>query len=182
MQTPATLVESFAIHPARTEQFDRWVESYLEALERAEGHGGTLRLEQASAIHHFISSFQSQADLDAWRRSETYRKLCEERRPCSAALVQHGSGAALCFTVPSEATARKWKRFLIVWASVLPVLLVLNTSVRTMLPGLPPIVQLCITSPILTALLTWVILPRVQRWSSYWMLQGSDGKLQRDPD
>ena len=182
MQNPATLVESLAIHPARTDQFDNWVQAYLEALNQAGGHGGTLRLEQAAGLHHFVSRFNSEADLNAWRRSAVYRKLCEERMQCSAGLVQHGTGTALCFALPSEATARKWKRFLIVWASVLPVLLVLNTSVRTVLPGLPPIVQLCITSPILTALLTWVILPRIQRWSSYWMLQGSDGKLQRRPD
>lgn len=182
MNQTATLVESRAVHPTRGKSFHQWTKDYLHAIEQAPGHGGTMRLEQSGGLNHLVSQFENEAALDGWRRSDVYRKLREDSAPFSAGLAQHGSGKELCFAIPSESTARKWKRFLVVWGCVLPILLVLNTTVRTLLPGLPPLVQLCITSPILTALLTWVVLPRIQRWSSYWMLQGADGKLRREPD
>ncbi|MBB5710697.1 hypothetical protein [Sphingomonas xinjiangensis] len=182
MQPSATLIESFAVHPARNEKFLAWRHAYGEAIGEAPGHCETTGLEQPAGLNHLVSRFESDAALKAWISSEAYRAMVRESAAFSARLVQHGTGNAQSFAIPSDATARKWKRFVVVWASVLPILLVLNTAVRTLLPGLPPLVQLCVTSPILTALLTWVVLPRVQRWSSYWTLQGGDGKLRRHPD
>jgi len=182
MHDSATLIESHAVHPARTDRFAGWRSTYLEAIGSAPGHCETTVLEQPSAIHHIVSRFETPAAMQAWTGSEGYRRLTEQRDAFTATLVQHGTGTALCFEVPSEATARKWKRFLVTWCAVLPILLALNTSVRTLLPGLPPLVQLCLTSPILTALLTWVVLPRVQRWSNYWLLQNRHGRLSKHPD
>ena len=182
MHNPATLVESHAVHPARSEAFDRWHGAYAEAIAAAPGHCETTALDQPSGINHIVSRFETPAALQAWTGSDTYHRLSQERDAFTATLVQHGTGTALRFEVPSEATARKWKRFVVTWCAVLPILLLLNTGVRTLLPGLPPLLQLCLTSPILTALLTWVVLPRIQRWSNYWLLQDRHGNLRKHPD
>ncbi|UYY59607.1 hypothetical protein [Sphingomonas sp. S2-65] len=182
MHDPATLVESHAIHPTRTDRFVAWRDAYVDAIGAAPGHRATTEMEQPGGLNHLFSWFETAADLDAWTKSDSYRRLSEARDAFTATLVQRGTGSALRFEVPSEATARKWKRFLVTWCAVLPILLALNTAVRTLFPGLPPLVQLCVTSPILTALLTWVVLPRIQRWSSYWLLQDRHGRLSKHPD
>ncbi|WP_298811203.1 hypothetical protein [uncultured Sphingomonas sp.] len=60
---------------------------------------------------------------------------------------------------------------------MLPVLLIVSTIVRALLPTLPSPVQIIVSSLLLTSLLQWVILPRVQRAARAWMLKDARGAL-----
>ena len=99
---------------------------------------------------------------------------CREADDLGQAREQSGEGADIRFDLPGEADAAKWKRFLMTWAAVFPVLLALNAAVG--LTNLPQVARLAITSPLLTALLTWLILPKVTRWLKPWVLSDAEGK------
>lgn len=181
MSEAVTLIESFALRARGERPFPDWAERFGAALARAPGHVETVRLDQIEGLHHLVSRFRSSADADAWHASAEYQALIGESEGWSVRLRQRHAGPAPAFDIPSEAAARKWKRFLVTVAGVFPTLLILNTSVRTLLHGWPPLALLAITSPLLTATLTWVINPRVQRWSRFWMLEDADGKLRKKP-
>ena len=176
-----TLVESRVVRAGKEQDFARWAERHLAALAETDGHCETVRLEQTGGLHHCVTRFRDESAFRAWRESPMARGLAEEAEPLSAAMHQQGTGSDLRFALPSDAAQRKWKRFITTWAAVLPVLLLLSTLVRWLVPDWPAPAQLLVTSPILTAILQWLILPRVQRWSRIWMLQDADGKLRREP-
>lgn len=176
---PAILVESRVVRAGRQAEFARWAERQARALAEAPGHLDTLRLDQAGGLSHGIARFEDADALRAWRRSAPARALAEEAALSSVGLVQEAAGPDVRLDVPSEAAALKWKRFVVTWAAVFPILLVLNTMVRALLPGWPPLAYLAITSPLLTAILQWLVLPRLQRWARYWMLRDADGRLRR---
>ncbi|WP_328997867.1 hypothetical protein OHA18_25790 [Kribbella sp. NBC_00709] len=77
------------------------------------------------------------------------------------------------FTVPGETASPRWKTFLITWAAAYPTLLVIATALKLVVPGLPQPVALAISSFTLTALLTWVILPRLNRQARPSLLRGA---------
>jgi antibiotic biosynthesis monooxygenase (ABM) superfamily enzyme len=81
------------------------------------------------------------------------------------------------FDLPSDASAAKWKRFVTTWLAVFPVLLAISSLTRWLLEDWPPLLQLIPSSLMLTATLQWIILPRIQRWSRFWLLRGADGDL-----
>jgi antibiotic biosynthesis monooxygenase (ABM) superfamily enzyme len=81
--------------------------------------------------------------------------------------------------LPSEQAAPKWKTFIATWAAVLPLLLVLNALVG-LLP-LPKLVRLPLSSVLLTASLTWFVLPFVRRRVRPWLLADDEG-IRKEPD
>lgn len=159
----------------RNEDHDRWAERLDRALAQAPGHVATLRLEQDGGVVHRVTRFDSAEHLAAWRESDVARRLNEEAEGFSNARRQDASGPVATFRLPGEASGAKWKKWLLTWCAVFPVLLALNGLV-SLIPGLPSLARLAITSPILTALLTWFILPRVTRWVKPWVLSDSDGR------
>jgi antibiotic biosynthesis monooxygenase (ABM) superfamily enzyme len=64
------------------------------------------------------------------------------------------------------------------WLTVFPVLLVISLVVRATLDDTPLPLQLLPSSLLLTATLQWIILPRLQRYTRFWLLQDSSGRLQ----
>jgi uncharacterized protein len=182
MSSPAaTLVESRVIRAGREADFARWADAQAAALAAAPGHQGTVRLEQADGLFHLIARFHDEAALRGFRDSPEAQALAAQADALSVALVQQGTGDDLRLTIPSEAAARKWKRFVTTLAAVFPVLLVLSTAVRSLVPHWPPPAQLLLSSPLLTATLQWLILPRLQRWSRLWTLRDAHGRLAREP-
>lgn len=96
----------------------------------------------------------------------------------STALRQIDIGDGVAFDLPSDASASKWKRFVTTWLTVFPVLLVVSLTVRSVLKEAPLPLQLVPSSLLLTATLQWVILPRLQRYTRFWLLQDGTGRLQ----
>lgn len=159
----------------RSEDHDRWADELDRALAAAPGHVATVRLEQDGGIVHRVTRFDSADDLERWERSDIACRLNAEAESFSSGRQQQADGPIATVRLPGEASGAKWKKWLLTWTAVFPVLLALNALV-SLIPGVPPLARLAITSPILTALLTWFILPRVTRWVKPWVLSDSDGR------
>lgn len=174
---PATLVISRAVLPGKAEAFTRWIEELSAAASAAEGFSGLVRLGQTDALQHLLLRFADRAALDRFRASAAYRALAARGDELTVGTDQVASGRDVDIELPSDASASPWKRFIVTWLSVLPVLLIVSTIVRALLPTLPSPVQIIVSSLLLTSLLQWVILPRVQRAARAWMLKDARGAL-----
>ena len=160
--------------------FTGWADRLDAAAADQPGFIDTLRLEQTGGVIHLLQRFTNGEQRDAWHATAAFRTLAAEADRYSHGVQQLGEGTALRFVLPGEADAAKWKKFLMTLAAVFPVLLVLNFAVGK--TGLPQIVRLLISSPVLTALLTWVILPKVTRWLKPWVLTDGEGRPRKPGD
>jgi antibiotic biosynthesis monooxygenase (ABM) superfamily enzyme len=172
--SPAAAITTYIVKAGEVDAFKRWADRLDGSAAQALGFLDTMRLEQSGGVLHLVQRFATAEQRDAWRATAAFRTLAAEADRYSHGREQLGAGRDLRFSLPGEADATKWKKFLMTLAAVFPVLLVLNLLGG--LTGLPQLARLAITSPMLTALLTWVILPKVTRWLKTWVLTDADGR------
>jgi len=177
---PAISIASHIVRAGKVDAFRDWADRYDRAAAGQPGFSGTVRLEQTGGVFHLAQRFDRRDQLEAWQGSAACRALAAEADPLSQAREQTGDGRTITFKLPGEADAAKWKRFLMTWAAVFPILLILNSAVG--LTKLPQLARLAITSPLLTALLTWVVLPKVARWAKPWVLSDAHGRPRKPAD
>lgn len=117
--------------------------------------------------------------MRVWDASPDRARLTEAADRFSSGRPQIVDGPDLRADLPSETAVPKWKTFLATWTSVFPILLLLNTIVNALPVQMPMPIQLAGTSLILTATLTWIILPQVKKLLRPWLLAAADGGLRR---
>ena len=175
-----TVISSRAIQAGAEASFDAWADRLDKAAQEAPGYLAGVRLGQTQGLQHQVFRFRTEADAQTWRTGESFQRLVSEADAFSVGLDQVKPGDPVRFEVPSDASAAKWKRFVTTWIAVFPVLLAISSLVRWLLEGWPTALQLVPSSLMLTATLQWIILPRLQRWSRFWLLRGANGNLRTD--
>jgi antibiotic biosynthesis monooxygenase (ABM) superfamily enzyme len=179
---PATFVVSHVMRPGREDAYELWVRRLLTAAQAHDRFAAAVRLDQGGGLHHLLLQFGGPDALQAWLAQPAYRDLAAEAEAFSVGLDQRDSGKVVGFTLPSEVAAKKWRTALVTWIGVVPTLLIVSGIVGWALPALPRVLQQILSSIVLTAALTWLILPRVRGWSRFWMLRDSQGKLRKTAD
>ena len=177
----ATVITSRAIRAGHEQDFERWVERLNDLASAAPGYRAAIRLGQTAGFQHLLFRFDDVAAAEAWQHSDAVMAHAAVADGFSTALRQIESGNRVVFEVPSDASASKWKRFVTTWLAVFPVLRLVSTVVRMVLIDVPLPFQLVPSSLILTATLQWIILPRLQRYTRFWLLQDGSGRLQTSP-
>ena len=173
-----TIVTSRAIRAGHEEDFEQWVQELNRLARTAPGYRAAIRLGQTAGFQHLLFRFDDQDAVDAWQADDALSAHAAVADAYSTVLRQTARGDAVAFDLPSDASASKWKRFITTWLTVFPILLGISTIVRTVLKDVPLPLQLLPSSRILTATLQWIILPRLQRYTRFWLLQDSSGRLQ----
>ena len=174
----ATVVTSRAIRAGHEQDFEHWAAALGDLAEAAPGYRAAIRLGQTAGFQHLLFRFEDCVSAEAWHNSDAVRDHVAIADRWSTALHQIQSGDRIAFDLPSDASASKWKRFVTTWLTVFPVLLLVSLGVRTLLEDAPLPLQLLPSSLLLTATLQWIILPRLQRYTRFWLLQDSSGRLQ----
>lgn len=179
---PATLVSTRVIAAGRHDDFADWLDRLGAALSDQGGRdGGPVLLEQAGGIAHLLIRFATRVELDAWLASDRYRALEAEADRFSIHRRVVRTGDRLRFTLPSDASAPRWKRALMTWATVFPLLLALSYLGQAAIGSWPRPLSLALSSAVMTGSLTWVILPWITRRLRVWSMQSRDGQV-RSPD
>ena len=175
-----TLIVSRALRAGSQAGFESWAARLEQAARPVPGYLSVLWLGQGPGLHHLVFQFRSEADAQAWHDGADYRRLADEADVFSVGLDQVHAGDGARFELPSDASASKWKQFVMTWLTVFPLLLLITGAMRCLLDGWPPAVQLVPSSLILTAVLQWVVMPRVHWWGRYWLLRGANGSLRTE--
>ena len=162
-----TVVVTRVVRPGREREFVGWADEIDRAVSRRPGHVGGVRLHDDEGLNHLVHQFDSPENLRAWEESDERRALLERGRSFSDERRTTQGGSHTWFDVPSGNAPPSWKQFLLTWAAAFPTLLVISTLVG--LAQLPQVLALAVSSCALTALLTWVILPRVTRRARRWL-------------
>lgn len=174
---PSTIVSSLILRAGMEERLDALYADACAAAEAHPGYRSLLLLDAKNGQCHVVAQFDSEASMKAWPESPGYRNAMAKIE--LAAIRQTLAINARCarVTLPSEATAPKWKAFLLTWGAILPIVLVLNAIVTTFLPQLPRLIQSVLTTASMSATVIWLVLPQINRFSRTWRL--ADERLER---
>lgn len=167
--TGVTVVVTRVVRPGKEEEFDRWAAELDAAADRSAGHLASVRLHDDQGLNHLVHLFDGPQHLEAWEQSPVRSALIAQGNELSDVRRTTADGLHSWFTVTS--TTRRWKSFLLTWLAVYPILLALTSVLKLIAPGLPQPALLAISSCTLTALLTWVVLPWVNRHARPWLFR-----------
>jgi len=168
---PACLVVTRIVGPSREDELRGWATRVSEDAGEAEGFVAAIRFEQTGGLFHHVFRFRSAAELRAWEKTPRTRALMEEGDRFSTARRQEIDDRDPVAQLPAESDSPKWKRFLMTYAAVLPIALLVNAGLSALPWSLPPLLQSALSSLFLVAAMTWVVLPVVSRRLKPWVVR-----------
>lgn len=175
---PISLVVTRIVQSGREDELRAWSKRTAQSAAQADGFLADLPFEQTGGLFHYVYRFESAQALSAWQASSRYRDLMEEGDRLSTPRRQRRLDGEDAVRLPSEADSPKWKRFLMTWIAVLPVILLVNAALKPL--PIPSLVQSAISSFILVAAMTWAILPVVSRRLKPWVVRDAEGQARID--
>lgn len=175
-EDPVTVTIARRVVPGREAEFEAWADRLTELASGYSGYLGSGRLKPGGGEGdpqnwHVVYRFASQATLDAWETSAERHHLLEEGAELMETVAaQRVSGLETWFSLPGMLTKPppKWKMFL-VSGVVIYLLQVLEYTVlgRFVIDWPLPVRLLFMSFPV-TAIMTWLVMPRaslvLRRW------------------
>jgi uncharacterized protein len=177
--TPVTVVISRLVRPGKEADYEQWISDVADILKDVGGSEGLAVLRPGQ--HHggpeyvLVLRFRDYDAMQRWKRSDV-RAMWIARLPdltIDTGAWQEQSGLETWFTLPGRPTPTgpppRWKQALLTTAGLLPLLLVTDIVTRPLLGDLPAWLRFLSTTPVLIALMTWVVMPFVTRLAYSWL-------------
>ncbi|MFJ1973288.1 hypothetical protein ACIO93_31995 [Streptomyces sp. NPDC087903] len=185
---PVTVTVAYHVVPGREAEFHSWGWALLGASAQQSGFLGGGVLVDREAEWHVVYRFASDGTARAWEDS-TARAQWDARvvgfaRQAGRTSVR-GSQAwfdSQTATPKAPAPPSKWKLWFVNMSAVFPPVLLFNLIVLPYLGGLNPFVRTLLLCLCVTALVTWILMPRLQRFFKKWLyppLQALRGRHKR---
>ncbi|KUO21720.1 hypothetical protein AQJ91_08080 [Streptomyces dysideae] len=185
---PVTVTVAFHVVPGREADFHSWGWALLGASAQQPGFLGGGVLVDGEAEWHVVYRFASEGAALAWENSSTRAQLDTR----AAQLAQEtgrrrvrGSKAWFEAQTPTPATPAppsKWKLWFVNMSAVFPPVLLFNVTVLPYLDSLNALIRTLLLCLSVTALVTWILMPRLQRFFRKWLyppLQALRGRHKR---
>lgn len=185
---PVTVTVAYHVVPGREADFHSWGWAMLAASSQQPGFLGGGVLVDREAEWHVVYRFASEGTARAWEdsaaRTQWHLRAVDfaqqtERRSVRGSKLWFDSQTAL----PKAPTPpAKWKLWFVNMSAVFPPVLLFNLIVLPYLGGLNPLVRTLLLCLCVTALVTWILMPRLQRFFKKWLyppLQALRGRHKR---
>lgn len=165
---PVTVTVARRVAPGREEEFERWYDGVIGCASRFPGFlgAGILRPTRVGQPWHIVYRFADGATLDRWESSpERADWLARADEFVEQTGVQRVSGLETWFAMPGRTAPAppRWKMALVTLAAIVPLVLLMNLTVLPLLSDWPMLARTLVFSGTLTALMTWVVMPRITR-------------------
>lgn len=185
---PVTVTVAYHVVPGREADFHSWGWAMLAASAQQQGFLGGGVLVDQEAEWHVVYRFASEGTARAWEDSPV-RTHWDHRAAGIARQTERRSvrGSKMWFesqttTPKAPAPPAKWKLWFVNMSAVFPPVLLFNLMVLPYLGGLNPLVRTLLLCLCVTALVTWILMPRLQRFLRKWLyppLQALRGRHKR---
>ncbi|MGW3726510.1 hypothetical protein [Streptomyces sp. NPDC000851] len=170
-----TVTVAYHVTLGREADFHTWGWGMLSASARQPGFLGGGVLADGEAQWHVVYRFASEGAALAWENSsartqwdawaEGLARETERRRV-------RGSKAwfeSQTLTPAPPAPPSKWKLWFVNMSAVFPPVLLFNLLVLPYLGDLNPLIRTLLLCLCVTALVTWILMPRLQRFFRKWL-------------
>lgn len=171
---PVKVVFERHVRPGAEAAFQAWSQRFVAAAGRFPGHEGASVLSVPHGDSRFILlRFASATDLEGWQESSEYAAFIREADTLgtAGAYAEVKTGLETWFTLPDQpppsSPPARWKMAVMTWVGLFPIVVVLGYLFRPI--GLPRLVEQAVSTMIPTALLTWVVMPRLSRLFYRWL-------------
>lgn len=175
-----TAVISHDVMPGREGDFMRWEDKVLKAQERYPGFMGSELFKPVEGVQDrwvVAFRFDTREHLEGWLDSESREKLLEEGRGYfrSYDVRKIGSAFGGWFRFgegADEGIPPNWKQAMSVVLALYPTVMILNLTVGDWFNsmGMPGYLALFIGNALSVGILTWLLMPLVNRALAFWLL------------
>ncbi|TFI54867.1 antibiotic biosynthesis monooxygenase [Mastigocladus laminosus UU774] len=171
-----TAIISHIIRPGREQGYEEWFRGIAADARKFKGHLGVSTIRPRDRVHPeyvVILKFDRYDNLKTWLESDVRRDWIERLQPLieKPEAIQTLTGLETWFTLPKQplqSPPPRYKMALVTWLGVSVTLAVVSRLLSPLLSGLPILLNQLITTGLVVALLTYVIMPRLtqllQRW------------------
>ncbi len=171
---PVTVTVARSVAPGRADEFEEWSASLTRAASRWPGFlgAGLLRPGHVGDAWHVVFRFANAADLREWEASSERAELLQAGEPLVHATDMHRvSGLETWFALPGRTAPAppRWKMFLVSAAAIYLLNILLTALYGGFIAGWPSIARVALVSFPVTALMTWLVMPRAARALSSWL-------------
>ncbi|MER5392498.1 antibiotic biosynthesis monooxygenase [Saccharopolyspora sp. NPDC002686] len=177
-----TAVVSHDVRPGRERDFRHWQNKVRKVQEKSPGFMGLELFEPVPGVQEkwvAVFRYDSRAHLDEWLESETRAKLLEEGEDYFAGYdvrkIRSAFGSWFRFDGEGEeGIPSNWKQAMTVLLALYPTVMVLSLTVGRELgaAGLPGYLSLFIGNVLSVSILTWLLMPLVNKIFAFWLVPG----------
>jgi antibiotic biosynthesis monooxygenase (ABM) superfamily enzyme len=169
---PVTVTIARRVAPGRETEFAAWSDRLTSAASVFPGFlgAGMLRPNHVGEPWHVVFRFDSDVHLGEWEVSpERARLLAAGEELVHSTDVQRVTGLETWFELPGRTAPAppRWKMFLVSVAGIYTLQLVLNLVLEPV--HLAPAVRVLLIAVAVTALMTWLVMPRAARILQNWL-------------
>lgn len=175
--TSVALIITHTIKAGEEKRYEAWLTDILSAVSTAPGYLGREIFRPATGRRTYTSivRFNDDSRLNDWVTSETRNSFVNR----VSDLLERGdvheirTGIDFWFTPEGVKPPRPWKQFLLTLSAVYPLSLLLPLLFNPLFKAAPfleqPLIKGLLIAANLTALLTFVIMPRYTRLVKRWL-------------
>jgi antibiotic biosynthesis monooxygenase (ABM) superfamily enzyme len=151
------------------ERFAAWLEQIVADASRAAGFEGS-SVFVVRDEHLLLLRFADRDAFARWEQSAVVAAMFAASAELAASTEppQHRTGLETWFALPGQPPSTvppRWKMALVTWLALLPQVVVLAFVV----PPLPFLLGVAVSTAIPVAMLTWVVMPRLTRLLQGWL-------------
>ncbi|MFI0776826.1 hypothetical protein [Streptomyces sp. NPDC021212] len=184
---PVTVTAAYRVDPGRETEFYGWAIEMLNAAASLPGYlgGGVMGSGQLSSEWHVIYRFDREVSAQGWESSLERARLATRAGPfVEEKGTQRTSGLQNWLKGPVRPLPPppKWKLWLVNLGAVFPPVLMFNVLVIPFLDGTNFLLRTLALCLGVTAMVTWLVMPRLQRLLKKWLyppLQSIRGRHRR---
>ena len=160
------------VKPGSEPAYEAWTKEVLPIAQGFPGHQGVpiIRPPAGSRVYTVVLHFDRIEHLRQWLESDTRRALLARIEPHLATdiEVEIRPGLEVWMPPPGQTPARPYKQFLLVWAVIYP-LQVLVPQVVARVFDAPLPLRALVGSGVIVGMMTWIIMPRLTRAIAGWL-------------
>jgi antibiotic biosynthesis monooxygenase (ABM) superfamily enzyme len=178
MSEPATVLVTRRVRPGQEQAFTAWLRELADVARQYPGHQGVTVIPPPAGAddreYVIVFRFDSQAHLRLWQESDKRRAMLarSESIADTPPVERELTGMETWFAVPGGLVRQPppaWKMWLLSSVAIYPLITLLSVVLGPLLGNLPLAVRFAITTPILGALMTWLVMPRLSRLLASWL-------------
>ncbi|MFD2685810.1 antibiotic biosynthesis monooxygenase [Streptomyces phyllanthi] len=187
-RNPVTVTVAYHVVPGREADFHSWGWAMLRASAQQPGFLGGGVLVDGEADWHVVYRFDSDGAARNWENSDAWAELAARGEGLGRETGRRsmkGSKAWFDSQTVTPAAPRpppKWKLWFVNMSAVFPPVLLFNLVVLPYLESLNPLIRTLLLCLSVTAIVTWILMPRLQRFFKKWLyppLQALRGRHKR---
>jgi len=171
---PVTVTIARRVAPGQEIEFEMWAERLTAAASRFAGFlgAGLLRPGHVGQDWHVVYRFDSADHLAAWERSPVREKLLSEAAHLMDTTgVRRVTGLETWFALPGRSAPAppRWKMFVVTVLAIYALQLLVNACLDRFTASWPWPLRLGMFAGIVTASMTWIVMPRLARLLQGWL-------------